>query len=194
MKTKETRLKLLISAAAICITALCVLAVNITPLTTTSMKITGAFVSVLVISIAAWKFPVRFYMLAMMFDIFAAAFGSVINLYRYVGFYDKFVHYLSGILLAEAGMILISYVFKKRSLKNDRAVKLLFSFFFSASCAGFWEIYEFTADNLIKANMQGGNNNTMGDIVSGVLGALTYLVVSLAVGSRKKKQTDKSER
>ena len=29
------------------------------------------------------------------------------------------------------------------------------------------------ADNLIDTNMQGGNTNTMGDIVYGVLGALT---------------------
>ncbi|MGN0624509.1 MAG: hypothetical protein ACI4JA_11270 [Oscillospiraceae bacterium] len=192
MKTKETRIKLSASAAALCITALCVLIVNITPLKTTGMKITGAFASVLVISAAAWIFPVRFYLLAMMFDIFAAALGSVINLYRYVGFYDKFVHYLSGILLAEAGMILISYLFKKRSMKDDHAVKLLFSFFFSASCAGFWEIYEFTADNLIKANMQGGNNNTMGDIISGVLGALTYCLVSLAVCRGKNNDSHKS--
>lgn len=192
MRTKETRIKLFASAAALCITALCVVIVYITPIETTGMKITGAFISVAVISAAAWKFPVRFYIPAMIFDVFAAALGSVVNLYRYVGFYDKFVHYLSGILLAEAGMILISYLFKKRSIKNDRAVKLLFSFFFSASCAGFWEIYEFTADNLIKTNMQGGNKNTMGDIISGVLGALTYCLVSLAVCREKNKERRKS--
>ena len=36
------------------------------------------------------------------------------------------------------------------------------------------------ADNLINTNMQGGNTNTMGDIVYGVLGALTYFTVAFA--------------
>ena len=110
----------------------------------------------------------------------------MINLYKYLGFYDRLVHYLSGVILAEAGMILISRIFKKRGLKDDAAVKLIFAFFFSAACAGFWEIYEFTADSLLHIDMQGSNLNTMGDIVSGVLGALTYTaVVSISKNIKK---------
>ena len=106
--------------------------------------------------------------------------GSVINLYKYIGFYDRFVHYLSGILLAEAGMIIISFIFEKRIIKKRYTCHAgIFIFFFSSACAGFWEIYEFTADNILNINMQGSNLNTMGDIVSGVLGAVTYLILSV---------------
>ncbi|WP_124100116.1 hypothetical protein [Ruminococcus sp. Marseille-P6503] len=186
MKTEDTKAKIVDSAIALGVTVICTAIALLTPIKTTSMKVIGSYVSVAVISLAAWKFPRRFYILAMIFHFFSASLGSVINLYRYVSFYDKLVHYLSGILLAEAGMIIINYVFEKRLLIHDNAVKLMFSFFFSAACAGFWEIYEFTADRILNAAMQGGNSNTMGDIISGVLGALTYSVMMYRAYRRKR--------
>ena len=109
----------------------------------------------------------------------------MINLYKTLGFYDRFVHFLSGILLADAGMIIVSYLFRKCDLKSNMLIKIPFAFFFSSACAGFWEIYEFTADTFINANMQGGNTNTMGDIVSGVLGAAAYSIISVIVYKKK---------
>lgn len=173
------KFRTIISAAGLLITVICTILSVLTPIETTSVKIIGAFVSVFIVSAVTWKFPRRFFALAMIFDIFAAGLGSVINLYKYIGFYDRFVHYLSGILLAEAGMIIISFIFKKHRIKKDILVMLAFSFFFSSACAGFWEIYEFTADNILNINMQGNNLNTMGDIVSGVIGAVTYLILSV---------------
>lgn len=185
MKTKDSKIKIVISAISIGITLICTAIALMIPLKTTNMKIIGSFASIFLISIVTWKFPKRFYIIAILFHFFAASLGSVINLYRYLEFYDKIVHYLSGIILAEAGMIIITYIFKKHSLKNDNILKLLFAFFFSSACAGFWEIYEFTADNLLNINMQGGNSNTMGDIISGVLGALTYSTIMYAIYKRK---------
>lgn len=189
MKNKKIVFRIIISASALIVTLFCAILSFLIPLETTNVKIIGSFVSIFIITAAAWKFPGRFYLLAMIFDIFAAALGSVINLYRYIGFYDRFVHYFSGIVLAEAGFIIILYLFKKYKLEKYKLViknniVLLFSFFFSSACAGFWEIYEFTADNLLGINMQGTNLNTMGDIVSGVLGALTY---SMFMFFRRKK-------
>ena len=185
MKTENVKVKIITSVTALIVTALCTSIALLGSLNTTSVKIIGSFASIAVISIAAWKFPKRFYILAMIFHFFAASLGSVINLYNYIGFYDKLVHYFSGIVLAEAGIIIINYIFEKRRMINDNIVKLLFSFFFSAACAGFWEIYEFTADNILNINMQGANSNTMGDIISGTLGALTYCLIMYTVYRRK---------
>lgn len=179
MKGKDMKFRIAISTAGLLITVICTILSVLTPIETTSVKIIGAFVSVIIVSAVTWKFPRRFFIFAIIFDIFAAALGSVINLYKYIGFYDRFVHYLSGIILAEAGIIIISYVFEKRKIKKNIPVMLAFSFFFSSACAGFWEIYEFTVDNILNINMQGNNLNTMGDIVSGVLGAATYVIVSV---------------
>lgn len=188
MKTNDAKVKIITSITAVLIAAICMAIALLSPIYTTSFKIIGSFASIAVISIVAWKFPKRFYILAIIFHFFAATLGSIINLYNYIGFYDKLVHYLSGVLLAEAGMIIISFIFKKRSIANDNIIKLLFSFFFSAACAGFWEIYEFTADSILSINMQGANSNTMGDIISGSLGALTYSLIMYAVYRRKNKK------
>ncbi len=109
-KSKDMKFRLIISAAGLLITVICTILSVFTSIETTSVKIIGSFVSVVIVSAVTWKFPKRFFVLAILFDIFLlAALGSVINLYKYIGFYDRFVHYLSGILLAEAGMIIISF-------------------------------------------------------------------------------------
>ncbi|MGN1481960.1 hypothetical protein [Porcipelethomonas sp.] len=186
MKNNDIKFRIIISLLTLLFTAACAVISVFTALETTSVKIIGALASVAVVTAVTWKFPRRFYLLAMVFDIFAAAMGSVINLYHYIGFYDRFVHYLSGILLAEGGMLIISFILEKRKIEKDHIIMLLFSFFFSSSCAGFWEIYEFTADNILNINMQGTNTNTMGDIVSGVLGAATYFIASILILKREK--------
>ena len=135
MKSKDMKFRLIISAAGLLITVICTILSVFTSIETTSVKIIGSFVSVVIVSAVTWKFPKRFFVLAILFDIFAAALGSVINLYKYIGFYDRFVHYLSGILLAEAGMIIISFIFEKRIIKKDIPVMLAFSFFFSSACS-----------------------------------------------------------
>ena len=178
---KDTRFRLAVSAAELALTAICTVIALTLSLYTTPTKIAGSFAAVFILTIVVWKFPKSFYAEAMAFHFFAAPLGSVINLYYYVDPYDRVVHYASGVVLAAAGSIMIDYIFKKRGIRDDKAVKLLFVFFFSAACAGFWEIYEFTADIILGGNMQGSNTNTMGDIVSGVLGALTYTVVSWLV-------------
>lgn len=155
---------------------------------TTELKIIGSMASVIAVSILVWKFPYGFYCEALIFCFFAATLGSALNLYKTVGFYDRFVHFLSGIVLYHGGKILIEFIFKRRNMKNDFLVENLFALFFSSACAGFWEIYEFVADNLINANMQGSKVNTMGDIISGVLGALVFFVCS-AVYNKIKKET-----
>lgn len=178
MKSKDMKFRLIISAAGLLITVICTILSVFTSIETTSVKIIGSFVSVVIVSAVTWKFPKRFFVLAILFDIFAAALGSVINLYKYIGFYDRFVHYLSGILLAEAGMIIISFIFEKRIIKKDIPVMLAF-LFFSSACAGFGKYMSLLQDNILNINMHGSNLNTMGDIVSGVLGAVTYLILSV---------------
>ena len=126
MKSKDMKFRLIISAAGLLITVICTILSVFTSIETTSVKIIGSFVSVVIVSAVTWKFPKRFFVLAILFDIFAAALGSVINLYKYIGFYDRFVHYLSGILLAEAGMIIISFIFENRIIKKDIPVMLAF--------------------------------------------------------------------
>ena len=117
--------------------------------------------------------------------VLAAVLGSALNLYHYLGFYDKFVHYTSGIVLAEGGLILIHALAGRRHTPAEPLLCRLFSMFFAIAGAGIWEIYEFTADNLLGINMQGDNTNTMGDIISGTLGALTWFGIHTLMHKRQ---------
>lgn len=84
MKTKNTKYRLTVSALTLLVTLLCTAASLLIPLETTTVKIIGSFASVFIITAVTWKFPPRFYLLAMIFDIFAAALGSAVNLYKYI--------------------------------------------------------------------------------------------------------------
>ncbi len=73
--------------------------------------------------------------------------GSVMDLYRSFGPYDKIVHFFSGILLATLGMMIITYLLKRFGLTDEKQLEKLmipavcFAFFFSSAGAGIWEIF-----------------------------------------------------
>lgn len=174
---KSKNIKIFTLSAVLLINIICTAVVTIFSIETTTLKIIGSFITIGIVGVAVWTFPLRFYISALGFVFFASSLGSCVNLYYHIGFYDRFVHYISGVLLFEGGRIVIEFVLRKRNLPYDEYVISLFSFSFSCACAAIWEIYEFACDCLINANMQGTNTNTMGDIVAGVLGALSSLVV-----------------
>ena len=112
----------------------------------------------------------------------ASPVGSVLNLYRSVGPYDKIVHCFSGILLAWLATVLLSRLFDRAvsEVRNTKLYMLLqcgFAFFFSSAGAGIWEIFEFTTDRLTGGEMQRGMVDTVTDIIAGNTGALTYCII-----------------
>ncbi len=188
MYKKETKQRIFALGAVLAANVICTALALCVPIETTGMKICGSYFAILLTALCAWKFPTRFYCAAMGFVFFASTLGSCVNLYRHLGFYDLFVHYLSGVLLAECGFLLCGALLRRCRMQENHLVKHLFAFFFSCSCAGLWEIYEYTADLLIHAQMQGSKSNIMGDIICGVLGALTYFAVNLLFANLKKRK------
>ena len=112
-------------------------------------------------------------------------------MYTRFGPYDKIIHFISGMLLAGFGMMMISRLLKRAfpdeeglSASSDegkrKALKIsrmIFAFFFSSACAGIWEIFEFTSDKLLGGGMQRGMEDTVTDIIAGNGGALLYCIV-----------------
>lgn len=145
-----------------------------------NMSILGAYLSGLLFAILLYKFPFSLFVWAMIFDFFAVGIGTILNVYRTVDCYDLVVHFLSGILAAKAGAVLINGIYKKHNLEGKlSAAAVLFALFFSFSCAGLWEVYEFSADQLLHTALQGTKENTMGDIIAGMLGGLVYVLTVL---------------
>ena len=147
-------------------------------------NVIGAYGSVLAALIAAKVFKVSdgLYYAGLLFVFAASPMGSVLNLYRSFGPYDKIVHFGSGMLLATLGMMIILYLFKRFGHAEEALLAKLFvpavcfAFFFSSAGAGIWEIFEFTADRLAGGEMQRGMVDTVTDIIAGNLGALVYAV------------------
>lgn len=175
----SNKIRIITSLAVLLLNCICTACVYFVPIESTLLKIVGSFASIIIVSAVVWKFPIRFYVTTLIFVLFASPLGSCLNLYRHVEFYDLFVHFLSGILLFDGGRLIIEYINSKHQHSQDGFTVGLFAFFFSCSCAAFWEIFEYLCDVLINAEMQGSKSNTMGDIIAGVLGAAVGALIML---------------
>lgn len=94
--------------------------------------------------------------------------------------YDKFLHLLSGAVIALIGYVLFLYLTTENSRKEiNPFTAVIFVIIFSTAIAGAWEIWEFTTDALFGLNAQ--NNSlvdTMWDIISGSLvGIITSIPI-----------------
>lgn len=171
-------LRLITVVSALVINTLCCIYAYMSGIEDNALRFAGSYAAFAIVSVLTWRFPLKLSLLSLIFVFLASSLGSVLNLYATVGIYDRVVHYLSGVILAFAGYYVCELLFKAKEIKdNGDFAKDLFALLFSCACAGFWEIYEFTVDMLLDMGSQGDNFNTMGDIVAGVLGAFTYLLI-----------------
>lgn len=105
--------------------------------------------------------------------IFLAHFlGVIVDLYGKIYWYDKFVHFLSGIV-SSLGAI---YLLVKLKANKNILFNILFIISFTMLIASCWEIFEYTSSKLFGLDPQKvlttGINDTMMDIVVALLGSL----------------------
>ena len=171
----------LILTGATAITALIAVKTGINP---PVGNIIGSFCAIAALIVFSYLLKVKdsLFYCGLFFVYCASPVGSVINLYRSVGAYDKIVHFFSGILLAWLAVVLLSRLFDRAvsEVRNTKLYMLLqcgFTFFFSSAGAGIWEIFEFTTDRLTGGEMQRGMVDTVTDIIAGNTGALIYCII-----------------
>ncbi|WP_026826609.1 hypothetical protein [Exiguobacterium marinum] len=116
--------------------------------------------------------------------------GSIVGLYGN-GWWDTFLHLLSGIFLAFLGFDFFSRL--DDDLRTEIPKRFLFVYIvvFSMAGAALWEMYEFTSDVFLNTTMQGnGNDDTMFDIIAGSIGGVlaAFFVVSLHQREKAKKK------
>ncbi len=179
-------------AIATVITAIIAYAIGIDPPVT---NVFGAFGSILAVIIATKIIKVDddLFFIALAFVFMASPMGSILDLYRSWGPYDKIVHLFSGALLAAFGLLIIKLLLQKYS-KVDVAHMSMFAIpivfaavMFSSGCAGIWEIFEFTADKLAGGGMQRGMVDTITDMIAGNVGALIYGIVFIIRSKKDQK-------
>lgn len=134
-------------------------------------------------------------MMEMIYFIFlfcAIYLGEVQNFYYRVPFWDTILHGFSAIMLAALGFFLVDFMNRSKTL-HLRLKPFFVSFFafcFATTCGAVWEIYEFTADQILGTNMQkfmtaegvvlSGHQalgDTMKDIIVDVVCALAIVIL-----------------
>lgn len=106
--------------------------------------------------------------------------GSILHFYG-LGWWDTFLHLLSGALLAFVAIALYERLVHREG-KTEVSPWLLFWFVVSFAVLGgvVWEMYEFSMDQLFHMTLQGGgNSDTMVDLIADTTGGLVIAVISL---------------
>ena len=118
------------------------------------------------------KFAFRIELLYYAFIFVALDMGICMDLYKTVPYFDKTVHFCSGVFSALVGHYALVY-FKVN--KSPKLFKAMFIMFFSIAIAVLWEFFEFGCDKFLGQSMQQlisvGVDDTMFDLICATVGA-----------------------
>ncbi|MBR3523904.1 MAG: hypothetical protein IKN87_04430 [Bacilli bacterium] len=132
-----------------------------------TLKILSIFLSINVINIINYKYKIndKVNFIYIVFIILAHFLGVILNFYDKIKYYDKFVHFLFGIV---ASYILSFFIKGKYKI-----IKIIIVVIFLATM---WEIYEYICSILFhidpQNNLTTGVNDTMQDIIVAFIGSI----------------------
>ncbi|MCK6256132.1 hypothetical protein LCY76_05885 [Fictibacillus sp. KIGAM418] len=112
--------------------------------------------------------------------------GSILHFYG-LGWWDTFLHLLSGALLAFVAVALYERLVHREGGTHISAW-LVFWFVLSFAVLGgvIWEMYEFSMDQIFAMTLQGGgNSDTMVDLIADTSGGFIIAVISLVRTKQK---------
>jgi hypothetical protein len=126
-------------------------------------------------------------LLYLIFVFLSSVLGAVMRFYDTVFLYDKFVHFVSGLLTSG----LVIFEFKKWNKKGKYNIWDLSYIIvsFSATIAVLWEIIEFVCDLTINKHFQKGLADTMLDMISAITASI---IVTIIYVSKHKDDQQKS--
>ena len=119
------------------------------------------------------------YYINIIFIFLSMYLASIWNFYS-IPNYDKFLHLISGAIIAIIGYILFIYLTNDISRREVNPItSFLFVIIFATAAAGVWEMWEFTTDSLFGLKAQNNNlHDTMWDIICGtIVGIITAIPI-----------------
>ncbi|MEH7106677.1 hypothetical protein [Bacillus sp. JJ1764] len=130
------------------------------------------------------KFNLPIVISYLIFLIGSQYFGSIRGWYG-LGWWDTFMHFVSGAILAFAGIALYERLIHRNAGAHISPwFVFLFTLAFAALGGVLWEIYEFSCDQFFGMTLQGGGNtDTMTDLIADTVGGL---VIAIWAGIRTK--------
>lgn len=130
------------------------------------------FVPNIIEKIFKCKFSFKIELLYYAFVFVALDMGICMDLYKTVPFFDKAVHFCSGVFSALVGHYVLVYF---KANKTPKIFKAMFIMFFSMAIGVIWEFFEFGCDKFLGQSMQQlvsvGVDDTMFDLLCATLGA-----------------------
>jgi hypothetical protein len=140
-----------------------------------TIKNTGIFVRLLIIF---WP-PILVFLLHVVLV-------RVTNIYLVLPRLDVPTHYVGGLSLAYSFALAIPTLKNQKAISQlDRLVELVLIFTLVSTAAIFWEFAEFLLDRFLGTNLQISLQNTMQDLLMGMLGAATIVVYKIVKGSEQ---------
>jgi hypothetical protein len=109
------------------------------------------------------------------FVLLSAVLGAIANLYGNLYFYDKIVHFLSGVVIALA--FFIGLKFFDENIRYKKWIIILGTTIFNAGVAAFWEICEFYFDMVFNKHVQRGLTDTMTDMIAAIIGCIILSLI-----------------
>ncbi|WP_223595499.1 hypothetical protein [Neobacillus bataviensis] len=103
--------------------------------------------------------------------------GSIRGWYG-LGWWDTFMHFVSGAILAFSGIALYERLIH-RNAGDEISPWFVFLFTLSFAALGgvLWEVYEFSSDQFFDMTLQGGGNkDTMTDLIADTAGGLAIAI------------------
>jgi len=131
--------------------------------------------------------PVEFELFILFFIAGSLFLGEVIDIYERIWWWDVFLHFSSGFVLAFAGfLILYSLHIRKRFEASPKLFAVL-TFAFGFSLGAVFEIFEFIIDELFGTNLlKSGLDDTMWDLIVDASGSLIMAFIGYEMIRSKK--------
>ena len=130
------------------------------------------FLPVIVEHLFKFKMPFRIQLLYYIFLFIALDMGICMDLYKTVPYFDKAVHFGSGVMSTIVGYYAIIFF---KATKTSAPFRVLVILGISTMIAVAWEFFEFACDKFLGQHMQQlvsvGVDDTMFDLLAATLGA-----------------------
>lgn len=124
--------------------------------------------------------PAEFHISAVLFSFAALYLGEIQQFYDKIWWWDIALHGTAGLLMGIVGFLMVYILNETDRVRLNMTAGFIafFAFLFAIAIGTFWEIFEFTVDQVLDMNMQkpmfgdpSGLTDTMWDVIVNAIGA-----------------------
>lgn len=123
------------------------------------------------------RLPAQLQFIYVVFIMASLFVGTYLGFYVILTFWDKIIHFSSGVLGAVYSVIFLHLMAKKYHFTLPISLRAVIVSTVGATVALLWEIIEFSNDTFFGSHMQLSNADTMTDLINGFAGAVLVVLV-----------------